>query len=383
LRFASIGLIVMAFLGFPCEMYGGDLRLGPLRIIPYITASGRYTDNVFLTERNEKSDFSYSVLPGVKLRIPTIGRYGFHFNYEADYAQYDTHHEANYLIQSAEAALDLNLPKRFGVKLGDKITSGADLPDFDGDRKARYLSNVARIGTSYAFFDRFNLGLHYSHEFKDYQRSEDEIDNFDTHALGGVLRFRMLFEYGYATTNYRKDRVVENSYSNQVNSGITWDITAKTHGTVRGGYVEKNYYALNRKEDAVFASANISHELTSRTIFTLSGIRSVFDTSQADDNINYSSSFLSNQVSATLRHTYRKFTGGIGGDFIYDRYLHDDLRAMKRRRDTVWRGSVGIDYQMQRWIKMGVQYRYTNLNSNFSNEDYVENLGVFLVGITL
>jgi hypothetical protein len=389
LRFASIGLIVMAFLGFPCEMYGGGLRLGPLRIIPYITASGRYTDNVFLTGRNEKSDFSYSVLPGVKLRIPTLGRYGFHLNYEADYAQYDTHHEANYFVHSAEAALDLNLPKKFGVKLGDKITSGADLPDFEGDRKARYLSNRARIGTSYAFFDRYSLGLHYSHELKDYQRSVDEIDNFDTQALGGVFRFRILartsmfIEYVYANTNYRKDRDVENSYSNQITSGITWDITAKTHGTVRGGYVGKNYYALNREEDAVFASANISHELTSRTIFTLSGIRSVFDTSRADNNIIYSSSYLSNQVSAGLHHTYRKFTGGIGGDFIYDRYLHDDLRAMKERRDTVWRGSVGIDYQMQRWIKIGVQYRYTNLNSNFNTEDYVENLGVFLVGLTL
>lgn len=389
MRFASIGLIVMAFLAFPCEMYGGDLRLGPLRIIPYITASGRYTDNVFLTERNKKSDFSYSVLPGVKLRIPTLGRYGFHINYEADYAQYDTYHEANYLVQSGEAALDLNLPRRFGVKLGNKITSGADLPDFEGDRKARYLSNIARIGTSYVLFDRFSLGLHYSHELKDYQRSEDEIDNFDTHALGGLFRFRILartsmfLEYGYATTSYRKDRVVENSYSNHINSGITWDITAKTHGTVRGGYVEKNYYARNRKEDAVFASADISHELTSRTIFTLRGIRSVFDTSQADDNINYSSSYLSNQVSATLRHTYRKFTGGIGGDFIYDRYLHDDLRAGTRRRDTVWRGFVSIDYQMQRWIKIGVQYRYTNLNSNFANEDYVENLGSIFVGLTL
>jgi len=379
----------MAFLGFPCEMYGGDLRLGPLRIIPYITASGRYTDNVFLTGSNEKSDFTYSVLPGVKLRIPTLGRYGFHLNYEADFSQYDTYHEANYFVQSAEAALDLNLPKRFGVKLGDKITSGADLPDFEGDRKARYLSNRARIGTSYAFFDRYSLGLHYSHELKDYQRSVDEIDNYDTQSLGGVFRFRflartsMFIEYVRADTNYRKDRDVENSYSNQITSGITWDITAKTHGTVRGGYIGKNYYALNREEDAVFASANISHELTSRTIFTLSGIRSLFDTSQADNNIIYSSSYLSNQASVGLHHTYRKFTGGIGGDFIYDRYLYDDLRAMKKRKDTVWRGYVGIDYQMQRWIKIGVQYRYTNLNSNFDNEDYVENLGLFFMGLTL
>ncbi len=389
MRFVSIGLVVLAFFGFPWEIYGGDLHIGPLRITPYVTASGRYTDNVFLTKSNKKSDFSYSTLPGVKLRLPTLGRYGFRFSYEADYAQYDTYHEANYLIQSADAALDLNLPMRLGIKIGDKITSGADLPDFEGDRKARYISNIARIGTSYTFFDRFNLGLNYSHELKDYQRSEDEIDNFDTHALGGELRFRILartstlLEYIYSTTDYRKDRVNENNYSNRINAGITWDITAKTNGTVRGGYVEKVYYVLNREEDAVFASADISHELTSRTIISLKGIRTVLDTSQADDNIDFSSSYLSNQVTATLSHTYRKFTGGIGGDFIHDRYLHDDLLAGERRRDTVWRGFASIDYHMQRWIKLGVKYRYTTLDSNFDTKDYVENLGIFFVGLTL
>ena len=379
-----------AFIGFQCEMYGGNLRLGPLNITPFVTASGTYTDNVFLTKINRKSDFYYSVLPGVKLRARPIGRHGFYLNYDANYARYDTHDEANYFVHSADAALDLDLPKGFGLKLGDKITRGADLPDFKGDRKAPYISNLSRIEVSRSFFDRFNLGLQYGHELKDYKHGGDEIDNFDTNTVGGAFRFRilartsMLLEYVYSATDYRKDRArVENSYSNRINSGITWDITAKTRGAVRGGYVEKHYYALNRKEDAVYVSADISHELTSRTIFTLRGIRNIFDTSKADDNILYSSSYLSNQLMASVHHTYRKFTGSIGGDYIYDRYLHEDLRAGKRRKDNVWRGSAGIDYQMQRWIKLGVKYRYTNLNSNFNNEDYVENLVGFLVGLTL
>ena len=380
----------MAFLGFPCEMYGGNIRLGSLGITPYITTSGRYTDNVFLTKSNKESDFYYSILPGFKFRVTPLDRYGFHLNYDADYAQYDTHSEANYFVQSADAGLDFNLPRGVGVKLGDKITSGADPPDFEGDRKARYISNLSRIEASYPFSDRFNLGLHYGHEIKDYKHREDEIDNFDTDAVGGVFRFHiftrtsMFLEYIHSDTDYRKDRArVENNYSNRINSGIAWDITAKTRGTVRGGYVEKNYYAINRKENTVFLSANISHELTSRIIFSLTGIRNVFDTSNADDNIQFSSSYISNQVTAGLQHTYRKFTSSIGGDFIYDRYLHDDRGVGKKRKDYVWRGSAGIDYQMQRWIKLGVKYRYTNLDSNFDIKDYDENLVAFFVGLTL
>jgi len=389
LRFVSIGLIVTAFLGFPYDTYG-SIHLGPLDITPYVNASGTYTDNVFLTKRNRKADFYYSVLPGIKLRLRPIGRHGFYLNYEADYARFDTYDEADYFVHTADAALDLNLPKGFRLKVGDKITSGADPPDFEGDRTAPYISNMARIEGSYTFWDRFALGLKYAHGLKDYKHRSDEIDNFDTNTVGGVFRLRilartsMLLEYVYAATDYRRERArVDNNYSNRINTGITWDVTAKTKGVVRGGYVAKNYYALNREEDALYVSADISHELTSRTIVTLRGIRSVFDTSKADRNLIYSSSYLSNQVTASLRHTYRKFTGSIGGDYIYDRYLYDDLRAGKKRRDHVWRGSAGIDYQMQRWIKLGVKYRYTDLDSNFDNEDYIENLVLFFVTLSL
>ncbi len=147
--------------------------------------------------------------------------------------------------------------------------------------------------------------------------------------------------------------------------------------------MQTRYHVIDRADDAVYASANISHELTSHITISLTGIRSIFDTSNADDNIEFSTSYVSSQVTARLQHTYRKFTTSIGGDYIFDRYLHDDLGGGGKREDQVWRGSAGIDYQMQRWIKLGVNYRYTNLNSNFDTEDYGENLVAFFVGLSL
>ncbi|MFQ5840850.1 MAG: outer membrane beta-barrel protein, partial [Thermodesulfobacteriota bacterium] len=87
----SIGLIVMAFLGFPWEVDGGGLRLGPLIVTPYVNASGTYTDNVFLTKSNKKSDFYYSVLPGIKVRARPIGRHNFHLDYDADISQFSSY----------------------------------------------------------------------------------------------------------------------------------------------------------------------------------------------------------------------------------------------------------------------------------------------------
>jgi len=390
LRVACIGVIVMVLLGIPAKIYGG-VRLGPLSLTPYVNASGTFTDNVFLSSRNEESDFYYSILPGVKVRARPIGRHNFYLDYDADISQFQDFTEANYVVQSLDAGLDLNLPRKFEIRLGNKITYGADLPDVEGDETAQYYNNVARIEASYAFLDRFGIGLRYSHEFKDYERSRDEIDNFDTNTVGGAFRFRilrgtsMLVEYVYSITDYRRDARarVENNYSNRINTGVTWDITAKTRGTVRGGYVQTTYHRIDREDDSTFASANISHELTSHIVVSLTGIRSIFDTSNADDNIQFSTSYVSSQVTGRLQHTYRKFTTSIGGDYLHDRYLHDDLNLGRKRKDDVWRGWLGVDYQMQRWIKLGVKYRYTTLDSNFDIEDYDENLVSFLVGLTL
>jgi hypothetical protein len=391
LRLVSIGLIAVAFLGFPWEVDGGGLRLGPLIVTPYVTGSGTYTDNVFLTKRDKKSDFYYSILPGVKVSTKPIGGHNFYLDYNADISQFSSYSGADYVVQSLDAGIDLNLPRRSGLKLGDKITYGADLPDFKGDETSQYLSNLARIEASSTFFDRFGLGLWYSHALKDYERSRDEIDNFDTNTVGGFFRFRilrgtsMLAEYVYSITDYQKDSRagVENNYSNRINTGITWDITAKTRGTVRAGYLNKQYYRVDREDDVIYASADISHELTNHIVLSITWVHDIFDTANADNNIQYSSSYRSNQVTAKLRHTYRKFTSSIGGDFIYDRYLHDDQGLGRKRKDYVWRGLVGVDYQMQRWIKLGLKYRYTDLNSNFDAEDYGENLVSLFVGLSM
>jgi hypothetical protein len=362
-----------------------------LRITPFVTTSGTYTDNVFLTKRKKKSDFYFSVLPGVKLRLRPIGRHNFYLDYNADISEFSSYSGADYVVQYLDAGLDLNLPRGFGVKLGDRITYGADLPDFEGDKSSQYLSNLARIEVSSTFFDRFGLGLRYSHTLKDYERSRDEIDNFNTNTVGGFFRFRilrgtsMLAEYVYSNTDYQKDNRagVENNYSNRINAGITWDITAKTRGTVRAGYLNKRYYRVDREDDVIYASADISHELTNHIVLSITGVHDIFDTSNADNNIQYSSSYRSNQVTAKLQHTYRKFTSSIGGDFIYDRYLYDDLGVGRKRKDYVWRGLVGVDYQMQKWIKLGIKYRYTDLNSNYDAEDYGENVVSFFVSLSM
>ncbi len=106
-------------------------------------------------------------------------------------------------------------------------------------------------------------------------------------------------------------------------------------------------------------------------------MREIQDTSAADDNLAFSNDYVSTQISGTLSHHYREFTGRLTLAYIHDDYLHDDVGAGEKRKDDLIRGEFGIDYALKEWLTLGGSYRHSRLNSNFKTEEYEEN--VFLV----
>jgi hypothetical protein len=113
----------------------------------------------------------------------------------------------------------------------------------------------------------------------------------------------------------------------------------------------------------------------------LEGVREILDTSRADDNLSFSNSYVSTQMNATLTHRYRKLTGRLKAGLIRDEYLHDDIASGEKREDLLFRGELGVDHALRKWLTLGGSYRYSCLNSNFDTEEYTEN--IFLLHVSL
>jgi hypothetical protein len=188
--------------------------------------------------------------------------------------------------------------------------------------------------------------------------------------------------YGYQVRDY-DSRPSDDSDSYRVEGGISWKISAKSRGTARAGYMQADYPRLDRTDDAISYAVDLTHELRPKTLFFLEGVREILDTSRADDNLGFSNSYVSTQVSATLTHRYRKLTGRLKAGLIRDEYLHDDIASGKERRDHLFTGEFGVDHVLRKWLTLGGSYRYSRLNSNFDTEEYTENIFLFHVSLIL
>jgi len=69
-------------------------------------------------------------------------------------------------------------------------------------------------------------------------------------------------------------------------------------------------------------------------------------------------------------------------------YTHDDYGRAGRvvaegREDDRWRGAFSINYQIQKWLRCGLSYSYTDNDSNFDDLDYRENRGMLFIRLAL
>ena len=56
-------------------------------------------------------------------------------------------------------------------------------------------------------------------------------------------------------------------------------------------------------------------------------------------------------------------------------YMNNDynLPVNNPRDDDTLLGDIGLDYQVQKWLKAGIGYTYNRRDSNIVTEDYTDN----------
>jgi hypothetical protein len=377
-------LILFIVAGTPIGM-AENIHVGSLAIHPYVSASAGHTDNLYLTETEEISDTFYLISPGVRLLLP-FRKHVLSLDYTLDHYKYTDQDNADRTVHNVTGSVALNPWRTLNIQFQDLFTRSADPPDFEGDQAHRFVWNWSSVEATYDITRRLALGVGYEYAIKRYDRSLDRVDDYDDNGLSGRFYMRILpktslvVAYTYRNREY-EERPREDSDANRLEGGITWDIGAKSSGTVLVGYMRTDYPRLDRTDSALSYSINLTHQLRPKTTLSLEGVRAILDTSFADRNLVFSNAYVSTQISGNLTHRYRKFTGRLKAGYIQDEYLYDDVGVGKKRKDQLFRGEFGIDYALRKWLRFGGSYRYTRRDSNFDGEEYQENL--FLVTLSL
>ncbi|RMG02507.1 MAG: hypothetical protein D6726_07395 [Nitrospirae bacterium] len=376
---------------------------------PFLSLGVYYTDNVFNTPDNEKSDTMLVITPGIWVSLPRVKqkllsirtenispgglelslfrekfprRYQSYLLYKADIEQFKKYSSENTVSHRVEGLFQYNFRGGLSFDVIDQYNRSHDLrgTGLSGELD-KYNSNLINLMLNYDVSEKFKLRGEYSNFFVDYNGDvnafRDRVDN----GLSGYIFYKfkpktsVFFEYEFLNVNYDQD-IVSDSKEHHFYGGIQWDITAKSKGRFKAGYGEKNFSGGGDANNLIF-EVQIDHRFTPKTSLKLAATRKTNETT-----ISATDYILTNAIQAEY---LQRFTGKISGaiklGYRNDKYNNEITfeGVTAEREDDIYDALIALQYEFKDYLKADAGYIYTRRDSNFSGFDYTNNTFFFRI----
>lgn len=369
------------------------IRAGGFTVFPQATLGGIYDDNIYATDVNETDDFITTLGTSVAVNS-NWSRHALNFN--ASVKQY------LYTDNDDEDRLDWNVGANgvVDVTRNTQFAGGLSYAQLHEDRGDPSAPTAAKEPTEYSLFSgnasalqRFNrLSVKLAGEYNDYDY--DDVEN----TIGGIIdqdgrdRVETLesLRFGYDVTpdtniyvqaglNQREYDLQPPAVATNRNSdgydaviGSDFRLGALFQGGIYGGYQEQKYdSALYPSIDGPSYGANIEWYVTPMTTLTFDADASIQETTSAGASGYFSQSFGVRVDHELVRNILLNARVS---------YSDDEYEGIARSDDTL-RGGLGLDYLVNRNFTLGVDYDYTDKDSDQIGSDYKRNkIGLTLTG---
>ena len=289
---------------FPDAPTGGT-QVGdtPLFISPSIYAFGGHDDNLFLSNSNEKSSYTWGLSPGLKLDARSPGMV-FQSSYLMQIGRFTSSSPDDYVDQSFLNQVDVAFNQRTFLRLGYDFVRGHD-PRGSTDRPTSATPDLYKVSTPRATFAfgapgaQGRVELYYSDAHRDYLNNLDTtaVSDRDTTEGGGAFYWRV-GPKTYVLVEARDTKIdydIPNPLSAREHRyflGVSWEATAKTTGTFKVGEMQRDFdgpiasskstawegwmtWAPRSYSHLDFYTGRVTNESTGEGNFILSSIGSV------------------------------------------------------------------------------------------------------------
>jgi polysaccharide biosynthesis protein VpsM len=358
----------------------GNIHIGQMEIHPFLSLKEIFSDNIYSTSTDEKSDSILEISPGVRMQMP-IRMHRFAAEYWAIDRRYSTYKGEDTTNQHAKGLLDLKFGSRVSL-----IASGA----YDKGHEPRsssasgfievFRTNTGYGSATYQLTGRSKVQVEYTQTAWNYSTSS--FRDRDEGLTSGYFYYRFLpktsvfVEYDHKAIDYTDPTSGLDSTENSTLVGIQWEITAKSRGTIKAGWMSKDYKDPAGKDfSGPRWSLNIDHKFSEDSSVVLSGQRQVNE-ANAVGVAYYTTTGLYGEFSFRF---LSKTAFLLRGSYSNDVYSNAVPPATVAREDTYSLAGVGLKYFMKDWIDLGADYNKRNRDSNIDVNDYKENQYVLYV----
>lgn len=363
-----------------------SIKLGDgLTFTPDLKVSERYEDNFRAVETDEESSWVTSIAPTF-----ILGAEGRKSAYKLSYSAvsdiFHSSHDDNNTDHhlTGDAAFEFNSRNRLTLNTGyHKVEETAAQSTQSRRNMENDKYSTANIGGVYSFGAKtartqIDFGANYQ-ELR-YQNSNglNADKERDTTALSSTLYYRVapktrvLVEARHTDYDY-----VSNTRLNSDNiallTGVTWDATARTSGTIKIGAEKKRFdsSALDDNSGSMW-EAGVKWMPRTYSTFSLQTRRALDEGDDGASAIQSQSTTLSwkhewlDRLSSDISYTYT--------DQEYQDYNRDDQISVF---------GAGLTYEMRRWLDIGIGYKYAENDSSQNFESYERNIYSISVSASL
>jgi hypothetical protein len=370
------------------------ISLGPLVLHPHMGFAEMYTDNVFRTNENRKSDFSHTLAPGIQAQLPVLGRHTLLLDYRTNLQYYERTPSNDVQDQTGSGRIKLDFPGGLKVDLLGEYKVGHDPRGTALDVQAlevnKWHTNSFAAVTEY-FEGQVGARLRAQMVRWNYQNNNqdvtrDRISNYTALTLLGHLTAQTsaLVNFGVQQENYDENKNLDSAIY-IASAGGRWDVTAVTSGEIQVGAQFLKFSnaqvnqpgpflsAFRRDKDSfsnLFLSGSLNWRPTSFQVVDLQAYRTIQQTALAGTQFYVATGFnLSVVHNATDRIA---FTANLG-------YEHDAfsgstaISGAPERSDTIKNLAVGLRYRTVKWLGASFQYAYEDRSSDVNAFAYHAN----------
>jgi len=380
---------------------------------PFLLFEERWTDNLYYTNSKEEEDFITTISPGIWLALPAnrekllkIGTtttspgglkvsrmkpeaarkfqsylfYAPEFVYYADNSQHDA------INHQVEGMLQYNLNMGLSIDVVDQYQSNHE-PNDNGisERIDKYKDNLFDLLLVYETPERFKFRFDYSNYDLNYDDDVNEYRNRNDNSYAFYAFYKVkpktsvFVEYEFADIRY-DEYTDSDSSEHRYYGGLDWNMTAKTNGRIKLGYIEKDFDKGSAFDDDDFSlEIQTQHNFTPKRALKLVGFRRFNESSLID-----SSAVLTTGITAAwLQRFTEKWSGTLQCSFTMDEYdgLITYNRVTDDRVDDIFSIAPALRYKMRDWLVVDFAYIFAIRDSNFSLFDYTTNTIFFRVDI--
>lgn len=375
---------------------GKALRAGPLQIAPYLETDIGYRSNFFLTPNNKQATSVFSFNPGMYVELPfahtskiSVGYLGNGFIYAANNLDNFSHYDNNVNVDATA-----NFPGGLSLRAGNYLRTATEEPSATSLTQRFYHQWAPYFLANYAFADRWKIQAIYELNRLWYAANTNSSANDYNDNIGGVaLYYKILPKtavFGQFVVAHRSypSQSISNNTSYTPFLGLTWDPTAKLSGVAKMGVTIKNYDnpapGLVEAPTTPALSAQLTYKFDTRTNLALTAQRGI----QQDSDLATNAPYVNSAVYITLNHlwAYWKVSSYANIGYTYNYYINrtqDPGDGFKFRNDSIIFTGVGFSRPLTRYLRLRLDYTYSNKASNFSGYSYNDHRIVFGIQATM